>query len=438
MRLESKMPPSSGYNTGHMQMGVDYPAIAQELCEEYHPISYNKQIYIYTDDGTYKINNSEIENAIIQKIKERRHSGTKSFTEPIKQILTLIWADTSVNDYPFNNVTNKIPVNNGVLTIDVKTKNISLESHSPKFLFTYKLPVDYNTDVNPNEITDYFKSLDVDMTLLLQIPAHSLLSMMGKNYKKCYLLKGHRNSGKTTYLNLLEKGLFGNANSSNIPLHEIVNDRFKASGLVGKIVNIADELPRIRLGDLSRFKALTGGGTILVERKYQNPFSIQNKAVLIFATNDYPPITDIDDEAFWSRWGLIEFNKMFDVDPTFEERIITPENCSAMLNLVLKRMIEIDESGRINSQSIKEVKDMWLHGSDPLYRFISTRLKRDIDGLIGKTELYGLYKQYCKENNEIPVSDIEFNRKMIEHGSLLKQKVVNEKRFRCYLGFVLK
>ena len=156
----------------------------------------------------------------------------------------IIECETSEPEYPFNNSTNLIPVKNGVLKINFTSGNVTLLDDSPEHRFTYKLPVIFNPDANPSEIRKYLESLGCDIDFLTQIPAQGLLSMLGRNYKKSYLCIGEKNSGKTTFLDMLNEQFFGTSNCANIPLNELMNDRFKASGLVGKLINIADELGR--------------------------------------------------------------------------------------------------------------------------------------------------------------------------------------------------
>jgi putative DNA primase/helicase len=273
------------------------------------------------------------------------------------------------------------------------------------------------------------------MDILLQIPAHILLSTIHGSYKKAYLLKGGGNSGKTTYINLLNSHFFGVDNCSNIKLQELINDRFKPAGLVGKIANIADELSKIKLGDIGKFKEITGGGRITVERKFEHPYSYQNKAVLIFATNEYPPVDDVDD-AFWQRWEILEFKKSFPIDPSFESRIFTHKNLSAFLNLVIDRLKAIIKAGGLKQgRNLEETKRMWLYDSDSVYRFKHTCLIRDIHTTIVKQDLYSRYLIYCEEKENPPVSQKDFSIKMQRFGAVDVQIDKGEGRVRCFRGF---
>jgi putative DNA primase/helicase len=215
-----------------------------------------------------------------------------------------------------------------------------------------------------------------------------------------------------------------------------MNDRFKASGLVGKLINIADELSNVKLEDLGKFKALTGGGRIDIERKYCDSFSYQNKAILVFATNDFPPL-HCDDPAFWERWMVIQFNQSFPIDPTFAERWFTEENLSAFLNLVLGRIRDIITKGTIISTSWEQTRETWLNGSDPFYRYINTHLERNIESFVSCDELYKHYKKYCDDNG-IDSTPKEFGGRIQKAGARKRQKTINGEKKWCYCGFKIK
>jgi len=413
---------------------IDYYGIAKVLIEKYHLISFNRIIYQY-QDGIYKPIGVSIEREIQHILLERGLSGKASISQPQREIQRYIIHETGVDDYPFNTATDLIPVMNGVIKINYDTGDVSRIEHSYEHRFSYKLPVIFDPHVNADSIKTYLASLGCDIDLLLQIPAHTLLSSLNRNYKKAYLLKGRGNSGKTTYINLLNTYFLGINNCSNIKLQELINDRFKPAGLVGKIANIADELSKIKLGDVGKFKEITGGGRITVEKKFEHPYSYQNKAVLIFATNEYPPVDEVD-EAFWARWEILEFKRAFQIDPTFEVKTFTQTNLSAFLNLVIDRLKAIIKAGCLKQGgSPEEAKEMWLYESDSVYRFKQTCLVRDIHATIVKQDLYSRYISYCEERENPPVSQKEFSIKMQRLGAVDIQIDKGEGRVRCFQGF---
>jgi len=53
-------------------------------------------------------------------------------------------------------------------------------------------------------------------------------------------------------------------------MSQLDSHRFAASCLVGKLANICGDLSRRKLRDAAMFKAITGGDTVVVERKYKD------------------------------------------------------------------------------------------------------------------------------------------------------------------------
>ena len=350
--------------------------------------------------------------------------------------MDIIKSTTSERDYPFNKANDLIPVKNGVIKIDSVTGKVTLLEHSPLYRFDWQLPIVYDPNANPDAIMAYLQSLGCDVDLLLQIPAHAILSMGGSIYKKCYLLKGEKNSGKTVFLKMLNTKFFGRSICANIPLQDLINEKHMTSGIVGKVVNISDDLPSIKLDDVGQFKALTGGGDITINRKYCHPFSYECRTLFVFASNSYPPISK-DESAFWERWILIPFNESFPIDPTIEERTFTDDNMSALLNLVIKRIFDIKKAG-VKSDSWERTRALWLNGSDPFFRYINTQLERDIEAYVPCDNLYKHYQKECKKSDIVPITKKEFGSRIQRIDVNKRQKTIKGKKTWCYFGYKIK
>jgi P4 family phage/plasmid primase-like protien len=415
---------------------LDFPKIAQALIFEYQIVSFKGSNYIYKD-GMYREDIGTINKAIVKTVLFGCGSkGKESIINPTSQINHIITSLTTIEgSYPFNAQKNVIPVRNGVIKIGTNG-TVELLEHSADYRFTYQLAVDYNPDVDTSAVVDYLNTTGCDKDVLLQMAAQTLLSKWGNTYKKCYLLKGEKNSGKTTFLDLLNMRFFGKENCSNIPLHKLINDNHSSSGIVGKLVNICDELSKIKLEDVGQFKSMTGGGMINIDRKYHDPYSYKCDVTFIFAANAYPPVSE-DDPAFWERWMLVEFNEAHDIDPTFEERTFTDTFMSAFLNLVIERMLSINKVG-IKSDAWNITREKWLKSSDPFYRYIRTCLERDVEAFHVTAELYSHYERHCKASNQVAFSLKEFAIKLQDFGGVQHQKTVDGIRKWGYQGFRIK
>jgi phage/plasmid-associated DNA primase len=346
--------------------GIDYYAIAQEILRKGDFISFNNAVFRYAD-GVFREDKGQLESQI-QTILQYRGMGAKEkVTTATAQVKHYILYNAPYEEYPFNQSPNAIPIDNGVLMLDFETGALTLVPHSPKFRFNYKLRVKYDPSANTVPAAEYLDSLGIDRELLLQIPAHSVLSMLGRVYKRAYFLKGDRDSGKSTFIRLVTEYLFGPSVCSNISLHDLLISRFRLAELDGKIVNAYADLADSKIGNLGLFKALTGGDMVTVERKHRDPYHMVNRAVFLFSANRYPKIKGCDD-AWWSRWIAIKFTKSFLRDTEYEGTLFTDDFISGFLLLVLQRLTAITKAKELITTD--NVERDWLSDASSCYAFI--------------------------------------------------------------------
>ena len=119
------------------------------------------------------------------------------------------------------------------------------------------------------------------------------------NAKKAFVFNGKGDTGKSTFLNIIED-MITERHISNIPIQGL-GDRFNTAELFGKLVNIYADLPSTPIRDGSMLKVLTGGDKVSAERKGQDPFTFLNKAKFIFSCNGLPPNYGDRSDAFYNR-----------------------------------------------------------------------------------------------------------------------------------------
>jgi phage/plasmid-associated DNA primase len=259
--------------------------------------------------------------------------------------------------------------------------------------------------------------------------------MLGRVYKRAYFLKGDRDSGKRTFIRLVTHHLFGPAVCSNISLHDLLFDRFRLAELDGKIVNAYADLADSKIGNLGLFKALTGGDAVTVERKHKDPYSMVNRAVFLFSANRYPKIKGGDD-AWWSRWIAVNFERSFTRDPDFETRLFTDEFVSGFLLLVIERMTAIIKSK--NLITTENVERDWLSDASSGYAFIRDCLDRCKGAVLVKRDLYASYVEYCHEAEFEVESQKDITELLKQAGAIDAYPKIKGKQEHCYQGFKLK
>jgi len=311
-------------------------------------------------------------------------------------------------EFPFNKKSQYlIPVSNGV----VVRKNLNLLlPKSPVWGFTYALPIVFDKNAPKEPVLKFINDIvdGEDRKLLIQVPAQAL--MQNANYQLSYLCTGDGANGKSTYIKML-KELVGMNSTTSVSLQELIENRFATANLQGKLLNLYADLPKTSLKDTGKFKILTGGDQITAEKKFADSFLFENKAVFVFSANELPSVDD-GTFAFWRRWAVIEFPHKFKVSNRFIEELITPENLSGFLNLVIEDMARIEEEGLIRSSKVEEIMELWKMRSNSSYAFIKTRLQKSAKDSIPKNLLWAEYNKYCIDNDFTEMSKIRFKQQL--------------------------
>lgn len=390
--------------SGNVKRTFDYTLYAEMLTCRLHIIYFNKTFYTYDRvNFYYRENMNEIETDI------RNDYVRFGITTPLPQVKNNIIEHLNsmggFKDFPFNNSTECIPVENGIIKIDYKYETIELLPHSPEHLFTYKLAASYDPTADESFCKPLLERMvdKDDVDTLIQIPAQALLQMQtGNSFKKAYLLQGEPHAGKTSYLKLLY-GLFGETFISQISLQQLCENRFVGGTLEGKLLNMFDDLEDIALSTIDQFKSITGDCRYSIERKFQSGYTGKVSAVHVFTCN-YPPEYPERvkrDAAFWARWEYLKFPFEYTVDPNFYDEWYTKERISSYLNAVLKMMLRIKKRGLPTNSPIDSVMMNWSVNSDPLYDFImvyfdTTNAKNA--SYFSKSKLHQLYLNWCDEH----------------------------------------
>ena len=412
----------------------DYNRIASDIRDKYHVISFKKNLYRY-QDGVYIEDDGFLDSCITTELLERGIDSKGRVTTAAQQVKHYLTYGKVETEYPFNIYPDTIPLRNGILKIDFTTGTTVLFPFSMEYRFNYRLNVVYDKDADGAPIKKYLESLGTDTDILLQIPAHALLGMTGRVYKKAYFLKGSKNSGKSTYVDLVVRHLFGIGVCSSVSLQALLSDRFRLAELDGKIVNAYADLSDQKIQDIGLFKTLTGGDLFTVERKHRDPYHIRNKALFLFSGNKYPKI-DAGDEAFWDRWIALDFSKSFPVDPTFEDLIFTEKNLSGYLNLVLVKMQDIIRNGSITVTD--SVEKQWLNDASSCHRFIQDVLERCPGAVLVKADCYKIYVDYCADGDFEVEAQRTLTDAMVRTGALSRRLTIKGKAAHCYQGYRVK
>ena len=167
--------------------------------------------------------------------------------------------------------------------------------HSPKFLSTIQIPAKYSEikaaeGKEPVEFNKYMMTLldgnVEDYLLILQVIGLVISNIKCYKTKKALFLIGEGDTGKSVIKRLAEV-LVGQKNISTADL-DTLNGRFGTSLVYQKRLVGCNDMSFQTVKDMSIFKQLTGGDTIMIEFKNRNSFSYLFKGFLWFNCNSYP------------------------------------------------------------------------------------------------------------------------------------------------------
>lgn len=301
-----------------------------------------------------------------------------------------------------------ICVENGVLNVHTR----ELDDHDPKWLFTRRLPVEYDPEAECPAIRRFLQDItrrEADWKTMVEMLGNALLPHY--RYESFLVLFGRGANGKSTWLNVVREFL-GQDNVENIMLQKLTDRAFAASNLVGQWANIGEDLPQKKIQDLGMLKDLTGGGETWVEPKGKQGFNFENRAKMMFAANE-PPVLGERNHAIARRILPIRLPNRYTADSddehkdridNLEERLTTEEELSGLLNLALAGVDRLtDESDFSLPESPAERLEYYEQFSDHIKMFAVNCLENASGQREPKSEVYNAYTTFCNEKGREPV-----------------------------------
>ncbi|MGY0400675.1 DNA primase family protein [Carnobacterium jeotgali] len=298
-----------------------------------------------------------------------------------------------------------IPCANGIYDLQQHT----LLPFSPDYVFTNSIGTSYieNAPKPSWDIDNWLLSIannDEDIvTLLWQVIAECL----NGNYTrgKFFILTGNGNNGKGSFQQLLIN-LIGEENVSSLKWKKIT-ERFSPYSMVGKTLNIGDDIEGSYIEDNSVVQSIVTGDTITVEQKGKDPFSTSLKLGLVFSANEIPKVRN-KTNGLYRRMCIIPFNA--DFNGQIQDRSIKDEklNNKEVLEYVLNKALQLEFTNFIEPEAVKEKLEDYKQSNDPILEFYTTYIKDLGVDRFPIPFLYAHYKDFCKENGFKPVSTRNF------------------------------
>jgi len=223
---------------------------------------------------------------------------------------------------------NLVVFRNGVLRVNQR----KLVEFSPRHLCRTRIPHEYNSEATCPRIDQFLSEV-------LPQEYHQLVEeilgcvLVGDNrHEKLILMFGPGGNGKSVLLKVAT-ALVGKENAAHVPLQELVDQRFYRAELIGKRLNVYADIEQVSPKQQAILKALISGDPILAERKYRDPVSFSNQAVMIFSCNELPNLGGRT-YSIQRRLILIPFRQTFsgkEADKELIDKLTTPTELSGLI-----------------------------------------------------------------------------------------------------------
>ena len=314
--------------------------------------------------GIYTANDDYIKTCI-KKI-EIRYKLTK-----LKDVTEDLRANTRFRKPP--RLDYLIAVGNGLF--NAKTKE--LEPFDPKHFITAKVDTNYNIHALTNyelikntyfNFDEWLKSIacndDEIVTLLWQLINEAVNP--NKVRRKIAIMLGNGTNGKSTFRQMLIN-LMGDTNISVSTPHEL-QSRFGLASLEGKICNYGDEVGTKPLDEMDKLKSISSGESVNYERKNKDVRNYDFKTLLMFNSNEIPPIKDKSD-AVLNRLLIIPFNANFEgvKDESIKDEKL---NNKIILEYILYTALHLDFDKFIVSEAVQKQLLNYKQENDSVFSFM--------------------------------------------------------------------
>jgi len=371
-----------------------------------------ESVYIYEDGIWMPTGKGLIKNEIENLLK------TYAKNNVVLEILEKIKRKTEFPRTEFDIVLErKACVENGVLDLrDVD--NITFLPHDKKYFFKSKLPVIYDSEAKCPVIIDFIEETFYPCDLPQVQEWIGLHLDPIYSFKKAVICEGKHDTGKSVFLNLMSNFL-GHDNVSGLSLQKIsAGKSFDILSLKGAYANIFDDLSSKDLTDGGGFKMTVGDGMITGELKFGDMMRFRNSAKMTYACNKIPPIKDIDDDAYYSRWLIWSFDNVVEgssKNSNLINLLTTQEQLSGLLNWAIvgfQRLI--NQNNFSNAKDVMQIKALMTESGNPLAEFANDALIKEPGSKITKDMMYNMYCEFCMKHEPVlsPCSKTQLGKRL--------------------------
>jgi len=394
-------------------------------------ISIYKQLksrhHIVLDRETYKICIYDSHAGVYKEYDEKEFArflktqiNRDFFEDEIKKIIGL-----------FNDIRTESPdyiaFKNCLLNIN------TLETHdfTADIFVKFQVPYKWNPEVHSQFFEDKIREiLDEEQKLITYLEFVGYCFVKENPHNKIFLLIGNGANGKSLLMELI-RSLF-NESIAAVSLQDFMKE-FGLQPLIGKRVNLLSDLPTEKIEETGQIKAITGGDSITINRKFKEPITTKIGCKIIGSGNSLPIITD-NSYAFWRRIIIIRLDKRFtgsNRDPELKHKLLEDtEGMEWLIYQSINAYKHIRETGW-PEDTLEKLRLESLKQTNPA-EYAATNLflvTNSPDDFISRNEIKTLINQYINKNKmRKPANASDYFDAVRNMGAEEAQKRINNKK----------
>lgn len=377
----------------------DMISFAEFIAKELDVKIYNGSLY-FKDGLNYSKDKIKLNKAINKHLRLRR----SQMTELDAQLY--IYAELIDSKQKF-----LVKLRNGVVVED------NVVNYDCGFTPFY-LDVTYDATAYDKNVDDFINFICCDRkdmrTVLEEILGHILL--VNKFPHKIFFLTGSGANGKSTFVEMITK--WTGDLSSHVDIANF-DDGTSLASLIGKIVNVADDVDAIYLEKSKNLKTMASGNTVGARAIYSQPITLKNTATLIFTANE-PPVFKDKSDGIGRRLVIIPFeNKVKTRIYNLDELLSSDNAKSYLLNLALQGVKRIYDNKleMSTSETIEQATKQYYLDNDSVMAYLNDYPAIDNNPV---ATVYEAYEEYCEDSNLKAVSRTKFSRRLASLGYTIK------------------
>jgi putative DNA primase/helicase len=399
------------------------PGALADYLAKTDPVIYVGESYYFYEDGVYDERSDKAAQRRVRSLMNTRYALASDIKDAEWQWMITIdktVREINVNPYIIN-------FSNGLYNVLTD----ELKPHDEKYLSTIRVGGAYNPEAECHVFLQYLHDVlpESELPLIQEIMGYMLIPV--NKAQKSFVLVGKPDSGKSTFLYVVQDLLLRQINCSNLTW-QALDEKFATVQLFGKLANIFADLPTENIKDTGTFKAITGEDYISAQHKFKDYFSFKPFCRLLFSCNNIPKNYTDRSDGFYRRLILIRFDHSISADKKDEnlkDKLAEETDGILAWSMVgLKRLMSNNFRFSETDRTRTELANYKAENSSVL-AFIEECCDIDEQGECLRDDLFTAYREYCRSNGQKAMSNIRFNKELDNMSGLERgQEIVTHRK----------